>query len=87
MKVVSLPVYVNMHHCSLVVVGCCDCGIGLVRDVQSCAVVFVCVGSFLFVGWVCKWNTLLYNMFRMMFSSFLNSSVCKFMYSGGYVGT
>jgi hypothetical protein len=29
------------------------------------------------VGWVCKWNALLYNMFRIMFSSFQYSSVCK----------
>jgi hypothetical protein len=63
---------VNVHQCFLVAVDCCDCGARLVGDMWIC----VRIGCFL-AGWVCNWNALLYNMFRMVFSSFLNSSVCR----------
>jgi len=77
MKVVSLPVYVNVHQYLLLVVECCVCGIRLVRDVWICDIVCVCIGCFLLAGWVCKWKALLCSMFRMIFSSSRNSFVCR----------
>jgi hypothetical protein len=61
-----------VHQSFLVSVDCCVCGVSLVGDMWNCVLVCVRVGCLL-AGWVCNWNALLYNMFRMMYSSFLSS--------------
>jgi hypothetical protein len=76
-KVVSLPVYVNAHQYLLLEVVCCVCGVRLIRGVWFCDIIRVCIKCFFLDGWVCKWNALLYSMFRMIFFSSQNSFVCR----------
>jgi len=76
-KVVSLPVYVNVHQYLLLEVVCCVCGVWLIRGVWFCDIIRVCIKCFFLDGWVCKWNALLYSMFCMIFSSSRNSFVCR----------
>jgi len=85
MKVVSLPVYVNVHQYLLLAVECCVCGIRLVWGVWICDVVRVCVECFLLEGWICKWKALLCSMSVWYFLPLGTLLSVGYMYSAGYV--